>query len=301
MAKKPRHKDSYRAPAAAGAVAFALALATNVSAQTDAATPAPAAFSSSGSLLRVENSLPDAPDAPSALNSRRDREVSPGYRATRPFRSLAVGLTLGAGGIGFDLATPITSKLNLRGGAAFLNYTTSFVVDTIPIQGPLHLASASAALDWFPPGRSFHISPGFTLYNDTTYNAVIFIPGNQVVTLNDQDYTSDPADPIHGTAFLKFGNRVAPRLTVGWGNVIRHRTGGFTFPVDIGIEYITPPTAAFVLTGSSCQSPTDCGPIQSDPDTQQNILEQQQEIVNDLKPLRFFPVLSIGISYKFGH
>ena len=236
-----------------------------------------------------------------AARPRPDRDLSPGLRATRPFHSLAIGLTLGTGGIGIDLAAPITSKLNLRAGAAFLNYTTSFIVDTIPIDGTLHLASTSAALDWFPTGRSFHISPGVTLYNDTTYSAVIIIPSNQVVTINDHDYTSDPADPIHGTAFLKFGNRVAPRLTVGWGNVIRHRTAGLTFPVDIGIEYRTPPTASFFLAGSSCESPTDCGPIQNDPDTQRNILEQQQQIVDDLRPLRFFPIVTIGISYKFGH
>ena len=281
------------------------AVTPHTSAQTDSAsrTRLPnahtAAFSSSVSSDSEDLTLPEAPSA--ATRRRVDRDPSPGLRATRPFRSLAVALTLGTGGIGLDLATPLTSKLNLRAGAAFLNYTTSFTVDTIPIDGTLHLTSASAAVDWFPTGRSFHISPGITLYNDTTYNALIFIPGNQVVTLNDQNYTSDPADPIHGTAFLRFGNRVAPRLTVGWGNVIRHRTAGLTFPVDIGIEYITPPTALFVLAGSSCDSTGSCDPIQSDPATQQNILEQQTEIVNELHPLRFFPILSIGISYKFGH
>ncbi len=255
---------------------------------------------SSSSLSPIDD-LPEAPEITPALRARPDPEIAPGYRATRPFGSLAIGLTVGSGGIGLDLATPINSKLNLRASGSLFSYTTSFTVDTIPIDGTLHLASAALALDYFPRARSFHISPGITLYNNTTYNALIFIPGNQIITLNDQDYTSDPNDPIHGTAFLKFGNRVAPRLTVGWGNVIRHRTAGLTFPVDIGIEYIKPPTASFVLTGSSCQSPSDCGPIQNDPDTQQNILEQQGEIVDDLKPLRFFPILSIGVSYKFGH
>ena len=307
MAKGFIANNAHHALAALIATVLSATLLPDTSAQTVVGiqtqpTYHPQSFSSTNTPGE-EASLPEAPSLTStrAARPRPDRDLSPGLRATRPFRSFAMGLTLGTGGIGLDLATPITSKLNLRLGAAFLNYTTSFTVDTIPIDGTLHLASASAAIDWFPRARSFHISPGITLYNDTTYNALIFIPGNQIVTLNDQDYTSDPADPIHGTAFLKFGNRVAPRLTVGWGNVIRHRTAGLTFPVDIGIEYITPPTALFLLGGSSCDNTGACDPIQNDPATQQNILEQQTEIVNDLHPLRFFPILSVGISYKFGH
>jgi hypothetical protein len=266
----------------------------------DAATNEPVTSASSSSS---STALPDAPEVSYSSGSRPRKyaPASPGDRETRPFRSLAVGVMLTTGGIGVELATPVTPKINLRAYAGILSWTTSFTVDTIPISGTAHLSNAGFSVDWFPTAHNFHISPGLTMYENTNYNATIFIPGNQVVTLNDQDYTSDPNDPIHGTAFIQFGHTIAPRLTVGWGNVIRHHTARFTFPVEIGIEYIKPPTAVFNLAGSSCDSTGDCGPIQDDPDTQKNILEQQNEIISDLRPLRFFPIISFGISYKFGH
>lgn len=263
-----------------------------------------ASYSSSNDFSEVNaSSLPDAPNGAEGdqIREQRERIPSPGLRATRPFHSLAVGITLGSAGVGLQLATPLLPKFNLRTDASFFSYGTSFVVDTIPITGKLHLASVSGSLDWAPTGGNFHISPGITLYEDTDFNATIFIPGNQVIELNGQSYTSDPSDPIRGTAYVGFGKRVAPRLTVGYGNVIRHHTAGLTFPVEIGIEYIKRPVATFELTGSSCDSPTDCGPINSDPSTQQNIQEQQQEINSDIRPLRFFPIFSFGVSYKFGH
>lgn len=242
-----------------------------------------------------------ASEPASAASHEQYRDLSPGIRETRPFRAFAFTATFGSAGMGVEIATPINSKFNLRGGASFFDYTTTFVVDTIPIDGSLHLASTHVTADYFPRGGSFHISAGVTLFNATNYNATIFIPGRQVITLNDTDYTSDPADPIHGTAFLKFGDKVSPRVSIGWGNVIRHRTPHFTFPVELGFQYITPPTALFRLTGSSCDPTGTCDSIQSDPATQQNIDEQQNQIVHDLRLLRFFPIFSLGISYKFGH
>ena len=256
-------------------------------------------FSSStvSSPLTDRDLLPDAPDA----EAGGFQAEAAGYREPRPFHSYALGLTLGTGGIGLELATPLNTKFNLRAGASFFSYNTSFIVDTIPINGTLHLSNINAVVDYFPRARSFHISPGVTFYDKTRYNAIILVPGNQIVTFNDQNYTSDPNDPIRGVALIQFGRTVAPRLTAGFGNVIRHHTKSFTFPFEFGFEYIKTPTAVFNLTGSSCDSPNDCGPIDNDPETQENINEQQAEINSDLKPFRIFPIITFGISYKFGH
>ncbi len=275
--------------------------------QSAASLPPGAAEDASGPVLFTSSSLGASsplPDAPSEHQDSRRRYPRPELAVashTRPFSTLALALTLGDGGIGFDLATPLNTRINLRAGAGLFSYNTNFVVDTIPISGALHLGNAHASLDWFLFNNSFHISPGITLYNETDFNARILVPGNQIVTLNDQDYTSDPSDPIHGNALINFGNKIGPRLTVGWGNMIPHRDQNWTFPVEFGVDYRKAPTAVFTLAGSSCDSQGDCGPIQTDPDTQINIDEQQREIVNDLRPLRFFPILTFGVSYKFGH
>ncbi len=213
---------------------------------------------------------------------------------TRPFSTMAIGLTFGTGGVGIELATPLNTRFNLRGGVGFFNYTTSFTVDSVPVDGTLHLSNVHAGVDWFFSDRhSFH--------NHSNYNAVIFIPGYGIINLNDQDYTSDPADPIHGTAFINFGSSIAPRLTAGFGNMIPHKDKNITFPMDFGFQYIRKPTALFKLAGSSCDNSGDCQSIATDPDAQANLLEEQNEIIHDIAPLRFFPIISFGIAYKFGH
>ncbi len=273
------------------------------------AAPAPALFSlssqvssssSSRAMAVAANELPESPE-PALAGVRYVRPPLAVASHTLPFSTFAVAVTAGLGGVGVDVATPLNSRINLRGGVGFFNYTTSFVVDTVPIDGTLHIRNAHASVDWFLFNNSFHISSGITIYNNTNFNAIIHVPANQVIELNDQDYTSDPADPIRGTAYMKFGGKVAPRLTVGWGNMIPHKDKNITFPFEIGLDYRSAPTAQFALIGSSCDSQGDCEPIQSDPDTQTNIQQQQQQITQELAPLRFFPVLSFGVSYKFGH
>ena len=221
---------------------------------------------------------------------------------TRPFSTFALGVTFGSTGAGVEIATPLNTRFNLRGGVGFFNYSTSFKTDGVPIDGTLHLGNIHAGVDWFFSDKhSFHISPGVTFFNHSNYNALIHIAPNGIITLNDQDYTSDPADPIHGTALIQFGSKFSPRLTAGFGNMIPHKDKNITFPMEFGFQYIAKPTAVFKLAGSSCDSTGDCDPISTDPDAQANLLEEQNEIIHDLAPLRFFPIFQFGIAYKFGH
>ncbi len=280
------------APSAASPASFVFAQDEFSSSSQPLASPEGSAVAS--------NELPETPE-PSLAAVRYVRPPLAVASHTRPFSTLAIGVNLGTAGIGVEVATPLNTRLNLRGGAGFFSYTTSFVVDTVPIDGTLHIGNAHAVVDWFLFGNSFHLSPGITLYNNTNYNALIHVPANEVITLNDQDYTSDPLDPIRGTAYMKFGGKVAPRLTAGFGNMIPHKDKNWTFPFELGFDYRSRPTAIFSLIGSSCDSTGDCEPIQNQPDTQTNIQEQQNEIVNELAPLRFFPILSFGVGYKFGH
>ena len=136
------------------------------------------------------------------------------------------------------------------------------------------------------------------------------MPGGGTFTLNDIDYTSgdqNNANPVSGSFDLKFGNKVAPIFTTGFGNMLPRRAGKhFSVPFEIGFEYISTPLIALNLSGFACQvgqpkvNGAGCNSIASDPTTQQNIVQEQNDLNSDISPLRFYPVLSIGIAYKFG-
>jgi hypothetical protein len=232
--------------------------------------------------------------APASVTSAAT--IAPGSESYRPFSSAAVALKFGAAGIGFDLATPIVSWLNLRGGASFFSYNTTLVEDGANISGAIKFQNASAMLDIFPFRNRFRISGGMTIFNNTGFNAALTVPAGNSFSVGNNNYTSDPSDPIHGSGTFNFGGRTAPRVSVGFGNMLPRR-GHWALESEAGFQYISRPTVLYVINGSGCTGPnnTNCGPI-----VQSDVNQQQTNLQNDLSGLRFFPILSIGLSYKAG-
>jgi hypothetical protein len=219
-----------------------------------------------------------------------------------PSRTLGVTLKLSSGGIGVDFTEPIAPRFAVRAGASFLSVNGSLVDKNIHVDGTIKLQNVFAGIDFFPFHSSFRITPGFSVASRATASAILNIPGGQTFSFGDgEDSSSDPADPVHGTARFGFGHGVSPRLTMGFANAIPHRNQHFSFPLEVGAEYIAPPTVQLNITGSGCQvdrgtTELDCGPVD-----QPDVEEERRELLDDLRPLRVFPVLSIGVTYWFGH
>ena len=155
-----------------------------------------------------------------------------------------------------------------------------------------------SAWDWFLFHGGFHISPGLTVYNGNHVRAQAFVPGGSTFTLDDVTYTSVAADPVNGTASLSFGRRIAPSLTVGFGNMIPRNGRRWSIPVEIGVQYIGDPRIDIVLHGTACKL-TDCVPIGTDPEAQTDLGNELIELNNDVAPLRFYPIFSVGYAYRF--
>jgi hypothetical protein len=240
---------------------------------------------------------PSDPAATSIYAAAYKTEVAPANY--RPFRAYAIGFRIGLGGIGGEIATPLGSHLRIRAGAQAFSYTTDVTTDGIVAVGTLKLGDTFANLDYHPFRNGFHLSPGVTLRNSNSVTATVNIPGGNTFTLNDVQYTSQPGNPVQGNASVVFGKKVAPRLTIGIGNMFPNSGGHWSFPVEIGAEYTQRPVVAIALTGSACTS-QGCGSIDT-PANLANIAGEVTKIQNDLAPARFFPILSFGIAFRIGH
>ncbi len=242
--------------------------------------------------------MPEASVAPAAVAAVAAGQAIPvAYERRRAFSSFAVAAKISNDGAGIDLATRLAERVNLRVGAGFLSASTSLNEDGMHIDGTFALQGVIAAVDLYPfRHSSFHISPGVNFNNDTHVSALLSVPSGGHFSLGDADYTSSPVDPIHGLAHFDFGNRVAPRFTVGFGNMLPHGSKHWSVPFEIGFQYVSRPTVHLDLAGSACSS-DGCGTIVGDP----NILAEQKDLDNDLSALRFFPVVSLGVSYRFGN
>ena len=223
-------------------------------------------------------------------------------RSTRNrfFRSLDLTANVGTSGIGFDLATPIAPHLKLRGGAQFYNQVVGFTTDGLNSSASISLRNVAIMADIFPFHNGFHLTPGLTLNNNDHISALLNVPGGQSFTLGNTDFTSSVTDPVSGSANVRFGNSVAPRLTVGWEDILHHKLGHVSLPAEFGFQLSSPPVVSLVLAGSACYQKDGCAPVASSTvvaAAQQEILKLQ----NDLHPLRFYPLSTIGIRYTIGH
>jgi hypothetical protein len=224
--------------------------------------------------------------------------VAAGRTPSKPFSAVGVAVKVGVEGIGFDVATPLARKFNVRAGASFFSYNSSLTEDGITINPDIKFRKAGASLDYYPFGGSFRISPGFVFYNGNHAAATALVPAGMTFDLNDTTYTSSATDPVHGTAEVLFGKKQAPSFTIGWGNIVPRRGGHFSVPVEIGFEYIGKPTLTYNLMGTACSS-QGCGTFTDDPEIQADLKAEQNELNNDIAPLRFYPIVSIGLGYKF--
>lgn len=218
---------------------------------------------------------------------------------TGPFSSIAIGVKVGVLGVGMEVATPLNRYLNLRAGGNFFNFSDTLSDSGVNYTANLRFRSAEASIDWFPWARGFHISPGALLYNGNQITATALIPGGDSFTLNDTDYISSPSDPVHGSGSIVFA-KAAPKLTVGWGNLVPRSGRHFSFPFEVGFSYAGDPKVALNFAGTVCDpNGLGCQSIASDPSAQANVAGQQQKIVNDVAPARFFPILSTGFAFRF--
>jgi hypothetical protein len=250
--------------------------------------------------------LPDAPDAAAIEEAKMGGSTRGFGRNTKlrletpPFSQWAVGITTGVGGLGVQVATQLATKINLRMGGSFLNYNPVVVEQGIPIDGQVRLRTVSAAVDVFPYRGTFHISPGVTMYNGNRMTATTNIAPGSNFTIEDTVYTSDLTDPVHGFFDVSLGKKFAPSVTMGFGNMLK-RSANWTMQTDFGVQFVGRPSFVLNMTGTACDVADGCTRIQDDPTTMQNLAQQQADINQDIQPLRFYPILTVGVGYRFGH
>ncbi len=210
-----------------------------------------------------------------------------------------VAFTFGVLGAGVDVAVPVGSRVNIRGGFSGLSFTHDFEDDGIDLAANLKLRSVSAHLDWFPFGGGFHISPGVMLYNGNEVTADARVASGRTFDLGAETLVSNPANPVTGTLGVVF-TRTAPSLRIGWGNIVPRGGKRWSVPFELGVVFSQAPTASLSMAGSACDpSGTVCRDVATNADLQREVRAQEADINDTIDVLRVIPVLSLGFSFSF--
>lgn len=287
--------ECYMRPLALSTFAFAVALAT------------PYALAQISMLENTAlNTAPEVRNADGFAGSGAFVTVPPrplgGARIYRPFSSLGFATRFGLAGTGFDVATPLAKRLNVRAGTDFFSYTTNFQEQGVNVGINLHLRSGHAALDWFPFGGQFRLSPQLVLGNNNRVVGTAVIPSGSTVTLNGQNYISSYTDPLHGSGRIDF-RKVSPGLSLGFGNLIPRTHSRFSFPIEIGFYYAGQPGLQVAFTGSACDPnyppSIGCQSVDSNLGFQQNLVAFKARNDHNLSYASLFPILSTGFGFRF--
>lgn len=201
----------------------------------------------------------------------------------------AVGMTLKVGtqGVGADMTIGIHEKVNARVNLNSFSYGKTINADEDDdgsgggtISPQLKLLTIGALLDWHPWAGGFRLSAGCYL-NKNKLDLTADL--SDTVEINDRDYT---LSNLGGTVDF---NSLAPYVGLGYGNAAGSN-GHWHFSFDIGVMFQGAPQVDLRAT---VNDPT----IQSQLDA--DIAEEEKTLEDDLGVFTIYPVISLGVSYRF--
>jgi hypothetical protein len=154
----------------------------------------------------------------------------------------------------------------------------------------LKLQNVAALADWYPFGGSFRTTLGLVANGNKATLTPTAVNGQY--TFYGQPYNASDVGSFSGE--MKF-NSTAPYLGIGWGNpVATAKTWGLM--TDVGVLFQGSPkiTSTATCTASfEANFPAECAQMKS------NVAAGAAQLESDLKNYKYYPVISIALSYHF--
>jgi hypothetical protein len=203
-----------------------------------------------------------------------------GLSAALPARAQDMGASIEVGTLGLraQFAVSLNEQVVVRTGAAFEPFPIHVEASDITYDLDLPNPSLSALLDWHPGGHGFRFSGGAVYF---TNELELEGTPNQPVEIGDDEYAPSEL----GTLIGNLGTaRFAPYVGIGLGNATRL---GTRFVLDLGVALHGTPDVQLRATG----------PIKDDPTFQADLEQELQDVTDDIKSFKVYPVLSLGVGF----
>jgi hypothetical protein len=204
----------------------------------------------------------------------------------------AISVNAGSLGIGVELdqsfSPYLDGRLGIHGGN--LSERRHLVAD-IDYDATAESRTGTALLDWHPAASGFRLSGG-VVYNGSRVDAESRIPDSGVYRIGNVDLPAAQIGRLRGRADFK---NFAPYLGLGWGGPLAaHGRLGFTF--DLGAFYQGAPdvTLTPVLPAGSPLNNSIGRALLAIA-----VAEEERRAEQDLSGYKYYPVLSLGLSYRF--
>ena len=207
---------------------------------------------------------------------------------------LTWGADAGTTGIGLHVTAPLSSDYGLYGrlGASYLDhYNFAKSTTQIAYQLSASLRTVDVLLDWHPMQGGFRLTGG-AMYNKNRLDATGAPNRVATFTFDNTTYSTAQIGKVIGKIdFAAF----APYLGIGWSNIdLAER--GWSVSTDLGVMYQGAPKTKLGIGG--CTLPGNfCNLLVRV--LEPTVAGETRRLNDELKEYRFFPVLRVGLNYRF--
>ncbi len=198
-----------------------------------------------------------------------------------------IGVKLGTLGFGVEYAQPLNDYFNVRAGLNWLNWDYDTDIDDISYDGELALQSISVVADYHPFANGFRLTAG-AFYNNNSLD-VTAKPMAGTYTINNVRYPASAIDSVSGEVSF---NSIAPYIGLGWGRDIQS-SSHWSFNFDLGLLYQGDPDPDLNGRCSAAMPGAACAQFQ------RNLAVEEQKLKDDAEDIKFYPVISFGVTYSF--
>ena len=199
---------------------------------------------------------------------------------------LAATIDLGTTGLGLHLTAPLSAQVNARVGLNYANYSSDGNTSDVDYDFKLKLATVDALLDYHPASGAFRLSAG-VIHNGNSVDVNARPNANGSYTINGRTYSAATVGQMKGDVEFR---KLAPYLGIGWGNAVQ--TAGWSFATDLGVAFQGAPKTRLVSTGCTAAAAI-CTTLAND------VANENAKLAEEVKNLKFYPVLRVGVSYRF--
>lgn len=195
----------------------------------------------------------------------------------------------GTTGFGAHVTLPTIKNLNARIGANAFNYSRSGSASKVDYNFNLQMRTIDLLADYYPLSSDvgFRLTGGL-VYNGTEIEVHAKPKSDQTFTLNGTTYTSGDVGRVQGDVSFR---KIAPYVGVGWGNALA-KDSKWSFTADLGALFMGSPETSLHNTGCAASAAT-CARLADD------IKVEQHKLDNKSNGYTVYPVLRVGVSYKF--
>lgn len=221
------------------------------------------------------------------------------YRIER-FTRASLFLSVSSFGIGGQISTNVSPHLDVRlfGNRASIT-THHWSRQDFSIRVNAGFANMGAMADGYLFHKPFRLSAGYLAYNGDRVRADLGAKQDAVFTINNTDWISDNADPVHGTGLLTLGGR-GLILTSGYGRMVSRTEKHWSFPFEAGVAFINRPRVTLDLNGQICTAQgVNCQPAATFPGFADALTAQVADWNKNAEPFHIYPIVQGGVTYTF--